>query len=209
MHRNAGRSRPKLIVLLCALASLVACTEERVVRSRPAFAGLPGATGAQIIDEERDKRLAESGLAPSADQQPEREVVNPDGTRTLLTRNVRDLMFHVASTLQKNERDLLVGQLLSRTTIAEFVERGLDPALAFDLLKSMEPDIRELFSKLPGGELTPGSIMQPLPGRAVRLRLPIEVAGRDRLIGFDVIPERAQWKLRWFVPGPEYILPQP
>lgn len=197
------------LVLIAAILAGLSCTEERVVRYRPAFAGLPGASGAQIIDEDRDKRLAESGLDPASAQQPEREVVNPDGTRTLITRTVRDLMFHVASTLEKNERDLLVGQLLSRTTIAEFVERGHDPALAFDLLKSIEPDIRELFSKLPGGELTPGSIMQPLPGRAVRLRLPVEVAGRDRLIGFDAIPERAQWKLRWFVPGPDYILPQP
>lgn len=186
-----------------------ACTQERVVRSRPAFAGLPGASGAQVIDEDYDKRLAQSGLRPAPDQPPEREVVNPDGTRTLITRTVRDLMFHLASTLEKNERDLLVGQLLSRTTVAEFVERGHDPALAFDLLKSIEPDVRELFTRLPAGELTVGAIMEPLPGRAVRLRLPVEVAGRNRLIGFDAIPERAQWKLRWFVPGPDYILPQP
>jgi hypothetical protein len=197
-----------LALLLAHAVFTAACTEERIVRSRPPFAGLPGATGAQIIDEDQEARLRRAG-ASAGQEQPEREVLNPDGTRTLITRTVRDLMFHVASTLEKNERDLLVGQLLSRTTIAEFVERGHDPALAFDLLKGMEPDIRELFTKLHSGELTPGAILEPASGRAFRLRLPVEVTGRNRLIGFDAIPERAQWKLRWFVPGPDYILPQP
>jgi len=192
-------SATRFIAALAAASLLLGtcgAPEQKVVRRKPWFSGLKDAQGdtAAIIPDEEQRTYFEL---------PESEIVveKPDGSRELLARNGRHLMVHVYNCLMDMERELFVDQVLSDETKAEFRERGFDPADAFERLLAMEDDIVLLFSLMPNGERSPGVLYRPVGGRVFRVELTGPQASGLALAGFDMVMERGNWKLRWFVPG--------
>lgn len=180
------------------VAAMAGCaTETRVVREKPWLSGLPGVEGgAAAVGVEGEFRSA-------AFEAPEDNlvIVNADKSKTLIARNGRHLMIHIYNTLMEYDRELFVSQVLSEKTKAEFRQRGRDPREAFDMLLAQENDIVTLFNLMPQGERTPGFLLEP-QGRAVfRVQVRSRRAETLKLVGFDMIMERGNWKLRWFVPG--------
>lgn len=173
------------------------CVEERVVHYNPMLSGLPNAVSASP----RVLRRPERGPAIEVAKGSTREVAD-DGTITLRSPNVRELMVHIVTTLDQDEKDLFTQQVLSTKTRREFVERGLDPAEAFTALKSRRADIQRLFNAIPGGEFTPGFYFKPLGGQEFRLEVTDRSAEDMLYVGIDVVYERRNFKLRWFVINP-------
>lgn len=167
------------------------CTETRVIpTTKPLLAGLPGVEGGLG---------ATPASAPRPDiLQPVEQirVTNADGTVTLRSPTVRDLMRHVLMTIADDERDLFVEQVLSEATRREFFERGFDPGTAYDEVRRRQGDVRRLFQAMPAGEFTPGILLEPVGRNVFRLR-----AEGDRTMPWtfmDVVFERGDFKLRWF-----------
>lgn len=167
------------------------CTETRVIhKAKPILSGLPGSEGGG------------GGVVPGAPRpdilQPvdQIRVDNPDGSVTLRSPTVRDLMRHILQTMAGDERDLFTEQVLSKITRQEFYERGFDPATTFDELKRRQSDLRRLFQAMPAGEFTPGILLEPVGRNVFRLR-----AEGDETMNWkymDVVFESGDFKLRWF-----------
>jgi hypothetical protein len=203
--RGAPRPRrsPHAAAPLCALATLLillggCAQEEKVVNYKPFFAGLSGAhmQTQPVVDRPRTP----SGTLIDESEMFRTVIENPDGSRTLLSKTGLQLMQHIQNTLADSERELFVNQILSEITRREFMERSLDPADAFDRLKTHERDIARLFSRMPLGENSPNVIMEAVGRNVFRVRL-TGPATRDvgRFTGFDMILEGGNWRLRWFI----------
>jgi hypothetical protein len=54
---------------------------------------------------------------------------------------------------------------------------------------------------MPQGERTPGFLLEPKGGGVFRVQVRTRKAATLKLVGLDMIMERGNWKLRWFVPG--------
>lgn len=183
--------RGGLVLLLCAGAP--GCVETRVIpKGKPFMSGLPGTGGGGGFHlPPQDAAGAQPDAAPK-----ETRTVNPDGTVTLHSPTVRDLMRHILETLAADEKDLFTRQLLSTKTRGEFIERGYDPGEAFIELQRRRDDLRRLFSAMPVGEFTPGVLMQPVGRNVFRLR-----AEGDPTMPWtymDVVYEKREYRLRWF-----------
>jgi hypothetical protein len=194
-------ARPGFLALMAA--SLAACQpEEKVIGYKPFFSGLSGVTGPGAD-------LARSSQAPGAAAQATEDdlkivVENPDGTKKLVIRNGRDLMAHIQRTLAEDDAKTFADQVLSKVTRDEFAARGLDPREAFTMLKPYERDVARLFARMPMGEHTPNARMDPVGRNVFRVKLTGKAAdGVGRWIGFDMVFEAGQWRLRWFVPEGE------
>ena len=104
-------------VAAVALAPLTAC-ETRIIRYNPPLANLPGAqTGIQPVYGE-DLAVLNAPISKDATAEP--VIKNPDGTKTLVSRNARDLIFHIASTMREDDEKTFTEQVLSEATRDEF-----------------------------------------------------------------------------------------
>lgn len=183
------RAAPLLILALAGCA-----TQTRVVKYDPFLGGLPGAESRTPVVRDLGDYTDPTAIPPDQlVQEPE------PGRKVLAAKTGRHLMIHVYNTLKNDDRDLFTTQVLSERTRAECLERGIDPADAFDYLKTREDDVAALFNMMPAGEQTPGIVVQPL-GKGAR-RLQVTGAGLGDLYwtGFDMVMERGNWRLRWFV----------
>lgn len=206
MPRATRTARP-ILVGMAALALLAAgCQPEtKVIRSRRLLAGVAGA----------ETDTPNTGLAVSSTSQffnavPPNEVemdepvlVDEDGNRTLLSRTTRHLMYHIATTLREDDRELFAEQVLGGITKREFEARGLNPEQAFDMLKPYQRDIFLLFQRIPLGDKTPRATFGRVGARVWRISLPSELTRGLRFKFMDVELEQGQWKLRWFGPWDE------
>jgi hypothetical protein len=180
------------------VAMVAGCaTETRVVKQKPWFAGLPDVQGDTTVIG-MDGAFRSEAFEAAEDNLV---TVNPDKSRTLVAKNGRHLMIHIYTTLMEYDRELFVSQVLSEKTKAEFRQRGRDPREAFDMLLKQENDIVTLFNLMPQGERTPGFLMEPQGRGVFRVQVRTRRAATLKLVGFDMIMERGNWKLRWFVPG--------
>lgn len=178
-----------------ALLVLGACeTQTRVVKYNPFLGGLPGAeSGSTIVRDLGD--YADPTVIP-----PDKLVEEPEpGKKVLHAKTGRHLMIHIHNTLKNDERELFVSQVLSAVTRAECLERGIDPGDAFDYLKTREDDIAALFNMMPDGEQTPGVIAKPLGPNERRVQVTGAGLGDLYWTGFDMVMEKGNWRLRWFV----------
>lgn len=186
-----------MIVGACVL-SITGCeTEEKIVKVKPWFAGLQNAEGnTRAIGVENE-------FTSSAFDAPEDQIVteHKDKSKTLIAKNGRHLMIHIYTTLMEYDRDLFTDQVLSSMTKQEFRDRGLDPASAFDMLSKQEDDIVTLFGIMPQGERTPGYLMEPQGNGVFRVRVHGRRAEGLKIVGFDMVMEGGNWKLRWIVPA--------
>lgn len=186
----------RLSIAGALLAVCGGCVETTVTGQSPLLAGLPGVQTGMSGASGPQSRLPQE-VAPVAQIRVENE--DPDLPPTLYSKTVMDLMRNIAVTMDNNERDLFTDQVLSNMTKQEYYDRGLDPREAFDTLKGMDRDLRKLFSRMPQGEYTPGVLTQPM-GQGVT-RFYIRSYQGMKLKGIDVVYERRNWRLRWFVPA--------
>jgi hypothetical protein len=186
-------ARGSLLVALVFFAS--GCqTETTEVLRNPFFGNLPGAQHNMAV-----KRDLGDYRDPTAIPEEALVVEVEPGKTVLVAKSVRHLMVHIHNTLEDDDRELFVSQVLSEKTRGEFRERGHDPGLAFDFLKAQRSEIDALFNAMPAGETTPGLFLRPVGDNTVRLVLD-GMAGRHlSWIGIDARLEGGNYKLRWFV----------
>lgn len=180
--------------VLLSLSTLAGCAQERrVVYSRSLLGGVSGnRTGASDFD----NRNGEANANP-ADQKS--IIDNPDGTKTLLARNPKHLMNHIFYTLRENKADLFVTQVLSKRTCDEYAARGLDPKLAFEELKGRQKDMLDLFKAMPMANQTPGVFIENIGDGVMRMNAEQRIAMDLKWKGIDMVMERGNYKLLWFV----------
>lgn len=179
---------------LLTICSLSACQYERVVSRSSIISGLEGSES-KIPEKKQNRTLPDFLRTPDEGIR----VDNDDGTVVLYAKSIRQLMSHITTTIQNNERDLFVEQVLSQVTKDEFYERGLDPGIAFDELVLRQRDIFRMFYFMPMGEYTPGLFLQNVGRNMFRLKL--SRARNEALywIGIDASFENGNYRLRWFV----------
>ena len=126
-------------------------------------------------------------------------VEDEEGNVTLYAKSAKHVISHIIYALENNERDIFVEQILSKITIKEFEDRGMDPGIAFDKLVEHRRDVYKTFHLMPQGEATPGLFLKPLGTNMFRLAA--SRSGRSNMlwIGIDVSFEESNFKLRWFV----------
>ena len=167
------------------------CRTERMVRYKPFFSGVGEAKTQTPAVGATNSDYARSVPASIV-------IENPDGSKTLLARSGRHLLTHILSTTRADEADLFTDQVLSDITRQEYIDRGLDPRQAFAALKERRQDIAMLTARMPMGEYSPNVIMSKIGPKMYRVRLSGQSAADLEWIGFDMVMERGNWKLRWF-----------
>lgn len=177
--------RPSHIAGLALLLLAPGCTYEKVVYRRPMLSGLPGVEGGGALLSDKPKGYRDPREIDGGRITLERE----DGSKILLARSARHLMAHIYSTLQQDERDLFTEQVLCEATRAEFRERGMDPAEAFDYFKAHEGQVAQLFGRMPMGEYTPGVLMRQVGDKVYRVALTPQAAEGLPWRGFDMVWE--------------------
>jgi hypothetical protein len=193
IRRPGGRAR----LLRCAAAAgmllLAGCAVEqkRTIKSS-ILAGLPGAQSGTAVSESNKRPSSNPQAAPTDGIR----VELPDGDVVLHARSAWHVMVHIYQTLARGERDLFTQQVLSRKTREEFVDRGYDPAVAFDELKRRERDVLKLFNQFPYGEQTPGVFLESIGPNEFRLKA--RSPKGLRWSRMDLIIEDGEWRLRWF-----------
>jgi len=190
------RASDPLAVLLIVVSLLAApgCRYEKVITRTSILSGLDGSESMAP-----PKRATQT--LPDFLRTPDEgiRIENDDGSITLYAKSVRQLMAHITTTIANGERDLFVEQVLSTLTKEEFYDRGLDPAIAFDELSDRQKEIGRLFYFMPMGEYTPGLFLETVGRNVFRLKVPR--AGHQSLywVGLDVVFEKGNYRLRWFL----------
>lgn len=182
------------ISLLGCVLLLAGCGYERIVSQRNILSGIQGAES-QIPAKKQGNTKPAIFAVPEGGIRQESE----DGEITLYAKSFSHLMTHIAMTLENDEKELFVDQVLSQVTKDEFLERNLDPGLAFDELKSRQREIFRLFHFMPMGEYTPGLVVQPVGRQTFRLAIDGSSNRELRWIGIDAVFEKGNYRLRWFV----------
>ncbi|MEN0019980.1 MAG: hypothetical protein AAF747_03745 [Planctomycetota bacterium] len=190
--------RPYLILATVAMAAASCltsgCTYERVVRARTPLSGIAGAEGGLQIGDRFDGEY----VPPSLGEGPIAQIES-DGTVSLRASSGDHLLTHVAGVLETNNDELFVEQVLSSVTRQEFLDRGIDPAEAFWLVKAREEAFRVLHARMPRGEQTPAAIMHKVGSQTFRVELTGLAARGLEWRGFDMVFENGSFRLRWFV----------
>lgn len=187
---KVNRGVQAAVCSVLALASL-GCMEE--IRREPV--GKPLLSGLQNGGGFRSLRGLKGSGANGQDQLPTRSV-DLDGTITLRSPTIRDLMRHMLETVAAEEEELFTEQLLSSVTRREFLERGYDPAEAFREVERRQKDLRALLRAMPIGEFTPGLMMQPKGHNTFRLGVKGDPDLNWSFV--DVVFENGNYTLRWF-----------
>ena len=186
-----------IAVCVACAAGAVSC-QERVVNYKPFFTGLEGVeTQSPAVSDGSGKVVL-----PDAEAGDKLKLIreNDDGSVTLVLKSGRHLMAHIQRTLADDEKEQFTEQVLSEITRAEYHERGVDPAKAFEALKKHQKDIAKLFNRMPMGEHSPHVIMEPIGRNMFRVRVTGQAKkGLDKWSGFDMVLEKGNWRLRWFV----------
>ena len=186
---------PALALLLCASTGLLGgCTYEREISRSGMLIGVEGAEFA-------GKAKHDTRNVPDFLRTPDEgiRVEHDDGSITLYTKSMRQLMTQITIAIQNGERELFVDQILSTKTKEEFIERGLDPGMAFDELVTRQRDIFRLFYFMPMGEYTPGVFLKGIGRNEFRLKISRANNQTLRWTGIDASFEKTNYRLLWFV----------
>jgi hypothetical protein len=183
------------ITLVGAIGVASLSCQERITKYKPFLTGVEGA-------KMQTAPVVETGPAIAAGEESAGTLVreNDDGSVTLISKSGRQLMAHIQRTLAEEEKEQFTEQVLSEITRGEYFERGLDPGEAFDRLRKHQKDISKLFSRMPMGEHSPNVLMERVSRNVFRVRVTGQAKkGLDRWTGFDMVLEKGNWRLRWFV----------
>lgn len=194
---GAASARSARCLALCSLLSLLlpSCkTETKVVKYHPMLGGLPGAESSMPIV--RDDNYKDPTVVPEDKLSVEDPVTHK---KTLTAKCGRHLMVHIYNALSQNDKATFVDQILSTVTKEECAQRGVDPGACFDELVRRKDDVVALFNAMPGGEFTPGVYVENLGPKAERIQVQGLAAKDLTWTGMDMVMEKGNWKLRWFV----------
>lgn len=192
---NISAAPAGLLVSAGVLLMLGCQTEEKVVRYRPFLASIPGAQfGTEPVGDPFDGKYQD----PLAYEGDSLVLELPDGEIALVSKTGRHLMAHIINTIDANDKDLFLEQVLSDLTKQEFIERGIDPGEAFVELRKRRADIMKLFNLMPMGEYTPGVYIKGVGGGVQRLKVSGPSAMDLRWNFMDMKYERNGYRLRWF-----------
>ena len=183
------------------LALAASCQrDEKITHYKPFLAGLEGVqTQTPPVAEKPKGPLAAPDPTTVSDKDA-LVVTNPDGSKTLISRCGLHLMHHIQKTLADGDEKLFADQVLSGLTRDEYIGRGIDSREAFRTLKPREKEIAKLFSRMPLGENSPNINMSTVGHNIFRVQLLGQAAkGLEGYTGFDMVLEKGNWKLRWFV----------
>ncbi len=185
-----------LLMVLVVVASMgtVGCTQTRVIRAHTPMAGLPGATGGLRVGTK-----LQGYIDPTATPGGRNFILRDDGEVELIAKTGDHLLKHLSGVVRTRNKQMFVDQLLSEVTKQEFIDRGLEPGLAFDMLVEREADFRAMRSRMSLGERTPGVSMYKLGKRVYRVKATGLATRGLAWIGYDMVFERGNWKLRWFI----------
>jgi hypothetical protein len=198
------------VLLICTLVaiSLPGCTEEKVIYNRPMLSSLPNAQTGQVVTAPKGWASPQfaGGVEPQAigaDGKPKTGadtlIIENGKSRTMLSRTGRELMIHIYRALEKEDRQFFVDEILSERTRTECYRNGVQPEKLFDGLLEIGDEVVELFNAMPQGEATPGVLMNPIGGGLFRLQVDPRRVRESRFNGFDMIMEKGQWRLKWFL----------
>ncbi len=178
------RSTTAIPLLLLGISFLAACeTETRVIRtSGSLLAGQPGAEGGQIVDGERSGKggatMQERMNNPMGYKTPEGldpltlRVTDARGNETIVSRNPRELFFHLRRALVDQDPDLLSEQVLARETLETYAELGIDPHDAAEFILKHREEIVRTLQFFPMADHTPGFFPKPIGRNMFRLEAP-------------------------------------
>jgi hypothetical protein len=119
--------------------------------------------------------------------------------KTLTAKTGRHLMTHIYNALAQNDKETFVSQILSSQTKQECAEKSVDPGACFDELMLRKDDVVALFNAMPAGEFTPGVYVRNMGPKAERIQIEGLAAKDLAWTGMDMVMEKGNWKLRWFV----------
>ncbi|MDX2114547.1 MAG: hypothetical protein SFZ24_02850 [Planctomycetota bacterium] len=213
-----------LFVLGAAAALAPGCQPEvKILRVRGPLDGLPGTEGGvkPDVDAEPAPEAAEEANAFARFLGPERGAPQTDldiamesgreltaeelsglrtederGVVTLRLRSPSDVMYHLMTTLDRGEDDLLFEQVLAERTKQEYRKLARDPREAVDWLKRNRNDIARLMAALPLGEQTPGVWMRPAGPGGFALKAPPEYREGLRFTTLEVCVENGAFRLQ-------------
>lgn len=190
--------RTTSVLILAAACVAGASCQERIVNYKPFLTGIEGATTQTPAVSDGSGRVAIEAASEEDDFSLVRK--NDDGTVTLIAKSGRQLMSQIQRTIAENEKEQFTEQVLCEATRAEYHQRGLDPIQAFDQVKKHHKEIAKLFSRMPLGEHSPNVVMEPIGRNMFRVRVTGQSKkGLERWTGFDMVFEKGNWRLRWFI----------
>jgi hypothetical protein len=182
--------------------------EEKIVNYKPFFTGLEGmqTQTPAVSQTPKDPALAGAAADPAELQDPakagEHQLLRKDkkGTAFIIARSGAQLMYHIQKCLEEENPDLFAREVLCKATRQEYLERGLDPRDAYTTCKAAERQIAILFNRMPMGEHSPNVLMQQLGTNLFRVKITGRAADDlERWIGYDMVFEDGNYRLRWFV----------
>lgn len=195
-HRvtRAPLSAAIVACLVCVVLATACEQEKRIIYSDGLLSNIPDAK-TKYPSKRQAGEISGTGKVANT----KTIVENPDGTKTLYARTPKHLMNHIMYTLREDNADLFVNQVLSKATRDEYAARGVDPKEAFEIIKARQDDVLKLFKLIPMGEMTPGVFLQRVDGGAKRMMAEQRIAQDLKWRGIDMMFERGNYKLRWFV----------
>lgn len=197
MSRSSCKSRPIACGLLAALSLLPGCQpEERVLRYKPFLTGVAGAqyAGPQGRPVNPNDGYTDPTRLP-ADQKSVIELA--DGSKVLVSKNLRQMMSHLEQCLDSGEDELLLDQVISEKTKEEYRGKGKDPIEVVRFLKRNRKDIAKLFARMPMGEYTPTVILDQPGDKTWIIRLTGAPAQGMKFTKLWARLEQANWRFVW------------
>ena len=200
-HRGIGEwsTRAPSNFMLAAIFVAFACgsslsgceREETIISTNSILSGIPDAKSG--VPARLDPNAAMPALH-TADELTER---NADGTVTLRSPSIRDMMVHFYNCLDKDNDALLLSQVLAQGTKVHFQSEGKDPSEAIAFIKENRQEILELMGRMPAGERTPSIAFERVEKNVYRLRLTGRIPREWRFTQLWVSLEGPDWKFYW------------
>ncbi len=194
-----------LIALLLALGAAGCEPERRVIAVRGGLHGMPGTEGGVQVEQplvaSKDEKLRASmqnprGYADAGEQNELLRVERPGGHVTLVSRNARELAFHLRQTLARDEIELLYEQVISDKTKDRYEEAGLDPRDAAAFLMKHKDEVLRLIQNLHLAERMPMDLGDVIGPNEYELRVPPgQVDPPLKFNAFDYVFERDACRL--------------
>jgi len=193
-RRSSPAAAPLSASLLFAFLAASCAPEQTVVNYHPFLANLPDAkTAAGPVGSRFDNFRDPTAASPD-----EKAVVeNPDGTKTLRSSNVRQLMSQIVTSIQNDDLEDFYDQLVAERTKEEYRSRGQDPFAFVQFLREHEADIIEMFNRMPMAEHTPAVALTQPQRNTFRLVLTGLARNNVKFTEIWAVHDKGVFKLLW------------
>lgn len=175
-------------------ALLAGCqSEQRIVRYNPFLANVPGAQTQMEAVGERFENFQDPGKVEG----DKTLIENPDGTVTLIAKNVQHLMRNMQLCIEHQDDAVMLEQVISNQTKQQFQAEGRDPQEAVEYIKENWGEISKLFSRMPFGEHSANVILQQPAKRTRVLELTGLATKGMQFTELWAVMEKGNWKFLW------------